>query len=191
LNIKDKVFNILHITGNPKIILYAPTFRNTFNSNVYNINCKLILDTVAKHTNARWIFLIRMHPNISNESEFIEYNENIFNVTNYDDIQELLIASDMLITDYSSCITEFALMNKPAFVYASDYDQYKNERDFYFDLFSLPFPCATNNDELLDKIINFDTTLYLDSLKEHFLKVGIVKDGNASKTVVDKIISTL
>jgi CDP-glycerol glycerophosphotransferase len=83
---------------------------------------------------------------------------------------------------------EFALMDKPVFLYISDYEQYKKERDFYFDLFTLPFPCAMNNGELLQKILNFDTALYLTSLKDFFLKVGIVKGGNASKKIIDTLI---
>jgi len=187
-DIKNKVRRYFHITDNTKIVLYAPTFRDTFSPDVYNINYELILNALEEHTNGSWVFLTRMHPHFSNKSIFIEYNEKIFNANNYNDIQELLLTSDMLITDYSSCINEFALMNKPAFLYISDYEQYKKERDFYFDLFSLPFPCAINNSELIQKIINFDNDHYLHSLKEFFIKVGIVKDGNASQKVVDRII---
>jgi CDP-glycerol glycerophosphotransferase len=186
--IKDKVQKYFNITDNTKIILYAPTFRATFSSDVYNINYELILNTLKGYTNDEWVFLTRMHPHISDKSGFIEYNEKIFNANNYNDMQELLLASDMLITDYSSCINEFALMNKPAFIYISDYEQYKKERDFYFDMLSLPYPCASNNNELIHKIINFDNEQYLYSIKEFFMKVGVVKNGNASQKVVDRII---
>jgi len=188
-DIKNKVRKYFNISEDIKIVLYAPTFRNDYNTDVFNINYELLLKTMERHTNETWIIFIRMHPNISDKSDFIEYNEKIFNASNYDDIQELLIAGDILITDYSSCITEFALMNKPAFLYINDYEQYKNDRDFYFDLFSLPFPCAVNNNELIQNIINFNNESYLHSLNDFFMKVSIVKDGNASQKVVDKIIS--
>jgi CDP-glycerol glycerophosphotransferase len=187
-NIKDKVRKYFHLTDKTRIILYAPTFRDTFSPDVYNINYELILNNLEKHTNEAWVFLTRMHPNISNKSNFIEYNEKVFNANNYNDIQELLLASDMLITDYSTCINEFAFMNKPGFLYISDYEQYKKERDSYFDLLSLPFPCAYNNSELIQKMINLNNEIYLNSLKEYFIKVGVVKDGNASQKVVNRII---
>jgi CDP-glycerol glycerophosphotransferase len=189
--IKDKVKEYFNITRNTKIILYAPTFRDSFNIDVYNINHELILNDLSEQTKDPWIFLIRMHPNISEKSNVFTYNDRILNASNYDDMQELLMTSDILITDYSDCMYECALMNKPVFLYIKDYEQYKAERDFYFDIFSLPFPCAMNSNELLHKILYFDTVFYLSSLKEFFLKVGIFKEGNASKKVVDKIMEEM
>jgi CDP-glycerol glycerophosphotransferase len=190
-NIKNSVKTHFNIADNAKIILYAPTFRDNFNINDYNINVELILNSLSEQTKEPWVFLIRMHPNISEKSRFFIYNEKILNASNYSDMQELLLASDMLITDYSDCMYEFALMDKPVFLYISDYEQYKKERDFYFDLFSLPFPCAMNSNELLEKILCFDTKFYLRSLQEYFQKVGIVRDGTAAKKVVDRIITEL
>ena len=186
-SIREKVRNKFQIADNIKIILYAPTFRDTFCYDVYNINYELLLGAIEKHTNEPWILLIRMHPNFSNNSNILTYNEKVLNASYYDDMQELLLASDILITDYSSCMHEFALMSKPVFLYIKDYEQYQNERNFYFDMFSLPFPCAVNNDELIQKILSFDSTLYLNSLNEFYLKVGIFKNGDASKKVVDRI----
>jgi CDP-glycerol glycerophosphotransferase len=187
-NIRDKVQKYFNITGNTGIILYAPTFRNNFDINVYNIDYELILNSLNEKTKKTWIFLIRMHPNISEKSKHFSYNNKILDASNYDDMQELLLISDILITDYSTCMYEYALMNKPAFLYINDYEQYIKERDYYFDLLSLPFPHAMNSNELLQKMFDFDTTPYLNSLNEFFSKVGIVKDGNASKKIVDRII---
>jgi CDP-glycerol glycerophosphotransferase len=188
-DIKDKVKKYFNIADNTKIILYAPTFRDNLNIDVYNIDYKLILNNLDKQTHETWIFLIRMHPNITEMSKYFVYNREVFNASNYCDIQELLLASDMLITDYSDCMYECALMNKPVFLYISDYEQYKRERGFYFDLNALPFPCALNNNELLQNILNFDIVQYINLLNDFFLKVGIVKDGNASQRVVGRIIN--
>jgi len=190
-NIKDKVKKYFNIGDNTKVILYAPTFRDNFSVDVYNLNHELILNSMREQTKGHWVFLIRMHPNISEKSNIFTYNDKIVNASNYSDMQELLLASDMLITDYSDCMYECALMNKPVFLYISDYKQYKEERDFYFDLFSLPFPCAMNSSELLEKMLSFDIKLYLNSLAEFFQKVGILKDGTASEKVVDRIAKEL
>jgi len=190
-NIKDKVKKYFNIAGNTKIILYAPTFRNNFNIDVYNINYELILSSLGGQTKEPWVFLIRMHPNISEKSIFFTYNDKIIDASNYGDMQELLSACDMLISDYSDCMYECALMGKPVFLYTSDYEQYKKERGFYFDLFSLPFPCAMNSGELSEKMLGFDAKIYLKLLDEFFQKVGIIKDGAASKKIVDRIAAEL
>jgi len=191
VNIKEKVKKYFNIVQDTKIILYAPTFRNNFNADVYNIDHMLILKSLMEQTKENWIFLMRMHPNATEKSDAFAYNETILNASNYNDMQELLMTSDILITDYSDCMFEFALMNKPVFLYINDYEDYKTERDFYFDIFSLPFPYAMNNNELLKKMHCFDNALYLNSLNDFFSKVGIFKEGGASKKVVDKIIEEI
>lgn len=190
-DIKKIVKNNLNINENTKIILYAPTFRSDYNTDVYDIDYEFLLDKLNKHTNDDWIFLIRLHPTISSKSNSLNYNEKIISVSNYDDIQELYIASDLLITDYSSCMFDFSILNKPVFLYINDYEQYKNDRNFYFEIASLPYPFAVNTNDLLDKIINFNEEIYLKSLSDSFNKIGIVKDTNGTKMIVDKIISRI
>jgi CDP-glycerol glycerophosphotransferase len=190
-HLKEKVRKYFNISEKTKIILYAPTFRNNFNANIFDINYNLILNNLQEKTKENWIFLMRMHPNDSKKSGVFIYNDLILNASDYDDMQEILLTSDILITDYSDCMYEFALMDKPVFLYIKDYEQYKIERDFYFDIFSLPFPSALNNEELLQKILNFNTANYLKSLNDFFLKVGVFKEGNASKKVVDRIMEEM
>jgi CDP-glycerol glycerophosphotransferase len=190
-HLKEKVKKHFNISENTKIILYAPTFRNIFNTDIFDINYKLILNNLQEQTNKNWVFLLRMHPNDSKKSGVFIYNDLILNASEYDDMQEILLASDILITDYSDCMYEFALMDKPVFLYIKDYEQYKIERDFYFDIISLPFPSAVNNEELLQKILNFNTANYLKSLNDFFLKVGVFKEGTASKKVVDRIMEEM
>ena len=111
-------------------------------------------------------------------------------MTTYDDMQELLRASDILITDFSSSMFDFSIMNKVCILYASDFDEYlKNERKLYFDVKKeLPFPVATNNLELKKVIENFNDTLYHENIEIFNKKLGIFEDGNASKKIVDLIL---
>jgi len=190
-NIKYIIKNNLNIKENTKIILYAPTFRNDYNVDIYDINYEVFLDKINKHTGENWIFLVRLHPNISYKSNFIKYSDRIISVSNYDDIQELYIASDILITDYSGCMFDFSVLNKPVFLYINDYEQYKNDRDFYFEISSLPYPSALNTNDLLDKIIHFNEDNYLKSVSDFFTKIGIIKDLNGTKKIVDKILSQI
>jgi CDP-glycerol glycerophosphotransferase len=190
-HLKNKVKRHFNIDNNTKIILYAPTFRENFDVSVYNIDYKSILNVLEKKTKENWVFLLKLHPNISGKSSNFLFNNQIFNASNYCDMQELLFAGDILISDYSSCIYEFAIMNKQVFLFINDYEQYRKERNFYLDPFSLPFPCSTNNEELLYNIINVNTAQYINSLDNFFIKVGLIRDGNASSKVVDRIITEM
>jgi len=187
IDINSKVRNFFNIPENTKIILYAPTFRDDFNEDSFNINSDFLINSLSKKTNEPWILLMRLHPNITDNSKFFEFTNKTINASYYDDIQELLIASDIMITDYSSCMYEFALMNKPVFLYINDYDKYKNERDFYFDLLTLPFPHVNNVSELPNVILNFNLEKYLESVKLFFNKVGVVNEGIACKKVINRI----
>ena len=187
-NIKEKIYSHYSLNKTTKIIFYAPTFRNTFNTENYNLDFSSILDFLRKKTNEKWVFFVRLHPNISDKENIITYNNSIINTTKYNDVQELLFSSDILISDYSGVILEFSMMKKPVFLYANDYDAYINERDFYYDLFSLPYPVAKTNSELLDNISNFDNDKYQKSLDAFFKKINLADDGNASRKVVDRII---
>jgi CDP-glycerol glycerophosphotransferase len=186
--IKHKVYKSFKLGRDTRIILYAPTFRNNFDQKTYNIDYENVLTAMRTHTDKDWIFLIRLHPNISEKAKLFNYNESIFNASYYSDIQELMLASDVLITDYSDCMCDFSLMKKPVFLYINDYDEYRAERDFYYDLLTLPFPTAFSTKELIKKILNFDYADYIRSLEEFHHQLATMDDGNASKRVVDRIL---
>ncbi|MGC4440465.1 CDP-glycerol glycerophosphotransferase family protein, partial [Streptococcus suis] len=81
--------------------------------------------------------LIRLHPNAIHNSEKINFSKKIKNASFYSDMQELLIVSDVLISDYSSAITDFILLEKPYIRYANDLKEYLEKRgltQLYFDL---------------------------------------------------------
>ncbi|MCL1946738.1 MAG: CDP-glycerol glycerophosphotransferase family protein [Chitinivibrionia bacterium] len=188
-NIKENVKKYFGIAKDKKIVLYAPTFRKNYATDVYDIDYELILDGLCKQTKNQWVFLIKLHPNISDKSINTKNSERIISANNYDDIRDLYIAADILITDYSSCMFDFSLTNKPVFLYINDYEEYIKDRGFYFDIYSLPFTCAANTAELLEKIICFDNEAYLKTLFEFFQKVGIVRDEKSAEKIIDKIIA--
>ena len=117
-------------------------------------------------------------------------DHKVFDVTNYPDMQELLCAADILITDYSSCMWDFSLMYKPCFIYATDIEQYTQERDFYTPMSEWPFPIATNTDELINNILNFNQEEYVQKVKQHHKALGSFEDGHASERIL-KILETI
>ena len=164
-----KVKEHFQLSENEKICLYAPTFRVSNSLNVYNIKYETLINGLKSKFNGNWKLLIRLHPNISNSAKDLSvYNCNIINATDYPDIQELLVASDFLITDYSSCIFDYAISKKPAMIYASDINEYKNDRDFEIKLEDTPFPIATNNFELMNAIEKYNIKKYQKLLTKFY-----------------------
>mgnify|MGYP003303169782 CR=1 FL=1 len=174
--------------GKQRIVLYAPTFRNNYRLDDFNIEYEKIRQTLKKRFSGEWVVLIRLHPNnLCDAEKFLNYSENIKNASQYSVMQELLVAADILITDYSSCMFDFVTTGKPCFLYATDVEKYREERDYYFELEDLPFPLAENNEQLEENILNFDEELYQKKLKELFEQVGLCETGHASEKVADYI----
>ena len=190
--INAKVKKFFDIPDKTKIILYAPTFRNISKMEIYNIDYKAILNCLNKKEIHSFVFLIRLHPNIINNAKSFVYNKFFINASYYNDMQELLFASDILITDYSSCMTEFALMKKPVFLHLIDYDNYTTkERDFYYNLFSLPFPIALTESELLSNINKFNYASYLIAVNNYLFNYNFINDGKAAKRIINRILIEL
>ncbi len=189
-SIKKKIKEHYNINYNANLLLYAPTFRSNLNTDVYNIDFYRVIEALKNKYKGEWKILVRLHPNVSDKNAFIEYNSSIINATYYDDMYELLLASDILITDYSSTMFEFSLSYKPVFLYAPDVDNYINDRGFYFDINSLPYELAKNNDQLLEIIEKFDEKRYKEKLKIFLSKLEIKETGNASASVA-KIINKI
>jgi len=186
-DIKHKVFRFFDLADDTKIVLYAPTFRGDHNMEVYDLEYNRILTALEKKYSCNWVILFRLHPDISEKADAIAYNQKVINATRYDDMQELMVASDVLITDYSSTMFEFMLMHKPVFLYATDLDEYVLDRDLYFDIFSLPFPVADSNDKLVEDLICFNEAQYLNGLRLFLSDIVLMEDERAAETIVDRI----
>ena len=114
--------------------------------------------------------------------------ENVINVTRYDDIQELLAISDILISDYSSLMFDFTITKRPCFLYVPDLEEYQSkDRKLYFNVKELPFKIAKSNDELIDKIVNFSNEEYNKSLELFLNKIGSYENGKASQKIAELI----
>lgn len=181
-----KIKNKIQIKDSNKILLYAPTFREGLTLDYYDIDLENVLKKLNAITEEKWIILIKLHPHLGTIK--LNYNSpNIINISGYDDIQELLLISDILVTDYSNIMFEFGLMNKPVFLYASDYELYKKQRDYYFDYNKLPFPVAFDNKQLLENIEKFNLDCYKKILEKFYKSIDYKEDGRATERLVKKI----
>ena len=168
---KEKVYKDLGISLDKKIVLYLPTFRDDHRTSNFNLDILSVLETVNKKFNEDYIAAIRLHPSTKKQvGKLFDFgNENIVDAISYPDIQELLVASDIIITDYSSGILDAMLEYKKCFIFATDLELYQKERGFYFPLSDTPFSVAENNEELIENIKIFDENEYLNKV-ETYLK---------------------
>ena len=173
------------------IVLYAPTFRRMQkipNLDLYDIDWTSILNAFERSFGGKWVGFVRLHPNISEFSNKLHFNERVYDVTSYPDMQELLAVSDACISDYSSSILEFGVTGKPAFLFATDYEEYKRDRDVYFQLEELPFPLAQSNQELQNVIMSFSYDEYKKQQEFFYNDIIRMKEsGNASKELANLI----
>ena len=186
-DLKSKFYKKYNINSDKKIILYAPTFREEVKyNNVFNY---LDLNKFNESLGDDYILALRFHPKIKNfYSEEIHGAGEYIDCSNYPSEQELLLISDILITDYSSIMIEFAMLNKPIVFFTYDFDNYlTNERGFYFDFKShVPGPVVVDSDQLIDVIKNHD---FDESKLSKFVKTQFDEiDGKASERVVDFLL---
>lgn len=184
---RTKIYDYFHLPKEQKTVLYAPTYRNGRNMDQYTLDTERLVKTLTKTFGGSWTVLLRLHPTMLFRAGEASYNEKVRNASTYDDMQELLAGSDILISDYSSVISEFALTGKPVFLFATDIQDYAVERDFYIDYYTLPFPIASNNEELMNNISSFNAELYGQKVQDYLRSVGMAEKGNASEVVVNYI----
>jgi CDP-glycerol glycerophosphotransferase len=188
-----KIKKELNIPLNKKVILYAPTFRdNQVNENGYTYNVELDFNKLKNEFSEEYVILFRAHYFIANKFDFKKYNNFVYDVSKYEDINELYIISDILITDYSSVFFDFANLKKPILFYMYDYNNYKNNlRDFYIDLKELPGPILKKENTLIKEIKNIDnySKKYKEKYEKFNKKYNYLDDGNATKRVVEEIFN--
>lgn len=172
-------------------ILYAPTFRDDYSLEGYQLEFDRIIDAFEKLVKKKCALIVRLHPNAATQSSFIKYGDTIINGTVYPDIQELSVATDCVISDYSTSIFDFALLNKPVFVCALDLKDYMCKRGLLKEFTEFPFPLAETNDELISFINNFDRAEYDQKVNAFFEKYPVYDKGNAAKKTVDWIIERI
>ncbi len=189
----EKIRKKIGLMDGVKLVLFAPTYRkaqdNYFNDSIaisYGINEELVCETLKKRFGYKWIFAYRYHPCITNRKEFT-LKDNILDLTDYDDMQELLIAADVLINDFSSSMWDYMLTEKPCFIFAEDLDHYIETTELYTPICEWPFPIAKSNQELAENILAFNYEEYKKRCAQHYKSLGGCESGNATELLCNKI----
>ncbi len=175
-----------------KIILYAPTWRdNQHTSNVgYTYKPQIDFEKMKSELSDKYIILFRAHYLVANSFEFDKYSDFIYDVSKVDDINELYVISDLLITDYSSVFFDYANRKKPIVFYMYDLEDYRDDiRGFYLDINELPGNIVKTEEELITEIKRVEKEFIYNEKYEKFNeKFNYLDDGKVSKKIVEMII---
>ena len=196
--VKAKVYERLGINQGIHTLLYAPTFRSKNPTSLIgrmgdvDLDFEMLKSTLEKRYGGEWMILLRIHPDVALESRKVKKLKCVMDVSSYPDSEELVAATDILISDYSSIMFEPAFVMKPVFLYAPDVDSYiGNDRDLLLDYYSLPFSVSKSNEELNNVIEKFDEKQYIENVDVFLKKYGVNEDGNASERASRFILSLL
>lgn len=195
VDLSNEIRNKLGVDKSTNILLYAPTLRReaakySKKQNIGMINLNEIIDELERKYNKPWVCFFRAHSSVAGLSGLPHDKNKLIDVSSYEDMSELLLVSDMLITDYSSSAGDFALRKKPIILFQEDRQEYiKKDRTFYFDIDSSPYLIANNQEEVLSIIKKMEKELIEKNCDEILKFYGAEETGRASEYVAEYIIS--
>ena len=175
-----------------KIILYAPTWRDDYylSRGKYRFKMPFDLEKISSILNDEAVLIFRAHYLVSESLDSIKGKPNFYNFSIKEDISDLYLVSDMMITDYSSVFFDYANLKRPMLFYAYDYEHYRdNLRGFYFDIEEeSPGPFITEKEDfylyLKEYIQKGEFIDYKPNLEKFHKAYCAWEDGNASRKVL-------
>lgn len=175
--LRSSVREKLNIPKDTFAVLYAPTYRDDGTS-LTPLDVTGLSDSIKSRFCKNALVLYRAHRFSENGGA-----ENVTDVSGYPDMQELLLACDMLISDYSSGIWDFSFTKKPCLLYTPDLEEYEKMRGFDKDIHLWGFPVCRNNKELQNSILNFDEEQFICNMDAHHRDLGSFETGTACEQI--------
>ena len=190
--LRQAVRERLGLQDGEKLILFAPTYRkpndNYFKESIaisYGVDCSRVCKAMETRFGGKWRFAYRLHPCVTNRDGLP--GGDVMDLSDYPDMQELLLASDAMINDFSSSMWDFMLTGRPSFLFAIDLEHYVKTTQVYTPVEEWPFPSSTNNDDLERTILEFDEADYAAACQRHYEALGGCETGKATQLVCEKI----
>ncbi len=193
----QEVRQAFNIPDEAKIILYAPTFRQEGIDQsfaAYDIDLQRFKSAIEKKYGGKWVVVYRLHPNLScHGEECIRRAKRLFpdfiDASYYPSMQQLLCATDILVSDYSSVMFDFMSTGRPCFIYTKDKVQYETVRGIYLDINALPFVHLDSNEDIENAINGIDVTVYRQQVEKFRKKIGYTEDGHAAENTYKVLTS--
>ncbi|WP_245690109.1 CDP-glycerol glycerophosphotransferase family protein [Sediminibacillus albus] len=170
------------VIQNKKVLLYAPTFRD---DQLNSPDIALDIAEMYKRLGDEYVLFLRLHPAVRSNLQN-SYPEFVVDVTDYENINHLLLISDCLITDYSSIPFEYALLEKPMIFFSYDLQEYQESRGFWEDYQNnIPGPVVNNTGEIIDVLI--ENRFDIGKVRSFSAQWNQYSRGNSSENLVKYI----
>ena len=136
----------------------------------------------------KYVLLYRAHPIVSSD---VKSNDSFFiDTTHYEMVEDVMIASDILVSDYSGIIFDYCVMEKPIFLWTYDYDRYNAIRGLYFDI-RRDLPSQADESQLLEMIKTADLSKNVQEWVIPFREKYATEFGNGTRNALDIIYKNL
>ncbi|GAB2848284.1 hypothetical protein GCM10022221_54550 [Actinocorallia aurea] len=180
----------LEIPDGKKVVLYAPTWRDDqfYGQGRYKADWNIDLDVFGRELGDDHVLVARLHPNVVDGAPDAPF---LRDASLYPDIAELYLAADVMVSDYSSVMFDFANLRRPMLFYTYDLSHYRDKlRGFYFDFESeAPGPLLETTDALVEALKNLDVVAekYSPAYDAFHARFCSLEDGHAASRVVDRV----
>ncbi len=190
--LRKEVRERLGLSEGERLALFAPTFRRLGGvcteepaAVSYGMDRACLCGALERRFGGTWRLAFRFHPEIKRREESPMLG--VLDVSGYDDMQELLCAADVLVTDFSSSMWDFMLTGRPCFLFALDFERYLQTTEVYTPVSEWPFPKASSLEELEQSILNFHEKDYKEACVRHYRELGGCETGRAARLVGERI----
>lgn len=186
----EKLYRLMPQAKGKKVILYAPTFRGRVAK--AKTPDKILLPMFQKELGDDYVFIFKHHPVVKVRPQIpLECREFAADFTNDMSIEELIMVSDICISDYSSLVFEYSLMERPMIFFAYDLNTYFDWRGFYYKFEELaPGPVCTTNLEMIDYIKNIDTAFDKEKVIQFKNRFMESCDGHATERIMEMMFGS-
>ena len=155
-------------------------------------NMKIDIQELKKQIQDDYVLMLRIHPFAVKGLKEDLLDEFVINVSNYPSVEELYLASDIVITDYSSVMFDYAILNRPMLFFTYDLEDYRDTlRGFNFDFVAeAPGPLLKTSDEVIQSIVNIDKVAqeHDEALQKFRKKFCEYEKGTASEQIFQRVM---
>lgn len=190
---KSALARSLGLPEGKRFILYAPTWRDHKSIGAWQhaFDLQLDLDTLSAGLADDQMLLIKAHHLVAETLDHAALPANVQDMSYLDDVNELCMLADVLVTDYSSVFFDFAVTGRPILFYCYDLDLYASAiRGFYLNVHEdLPGPVTATTEGLLELLGDLDTVVreYAPRYREFQQRFCSLNDGQVSRRVVQAV----
>ena len=181
----------LGIPAGKRAVLYTPTFRDDqhISGQGYDYRPALDFKALRAQLGEDYVILFRAHYLVASAFDFSAYPGFVLDVSQVEEINDLYLASDLMVTDYSSTMFDYANLRRPILFYMYDLEQYRDHlRGFYFDLNQLPGRILTRQTDLAQAILDTEHFVWTQEWEAFRQRFAPLEDGQAARRVTETVI---